>query len=54
MRYSNFTQEDETAFVDFTRSGAVAALIYTPNLIARGAVRRGGGHRRVPACPAFG
>lgn len=40
MRYSNFTQEDETAFVDFTRSGAVAALIYTPNLIARGAVRR--------------
>ena len=40
MRYSNFTHEDEAAFVDFTRSGAVAALIYTPNLIARGSVRR--------------
>ena len=38
MRYSNFTRDDEIAFVDFTRSGAVAALIYTPGLIARGNV----------------
>ena len=38
MRYATFTREDEISFIDFTRSGAVAALIYTPNLIARGRV----------------
>ncbi len=40
MRYANFTREDEIAFVDFTRSGAVAALIYSNNLIARGHVEQ--------------
>ena len=40
MRYNNFTREDEIAFIDFTKSGAVAALIYSSNLIAGGDVVR--------------
>ncbi len=38
MRYNTFTREDEIAFQDFTRSGAVAALIYSGNLIVHGSV----------------
>lgn len=40
MRYASFTREDEIAFVDFTRSGSVAALIYSNNLIAHGRVEQ--------------
>ena len=40
MRYSDFTPEHERAFIEFTRGGAAAALIYSPNVLADGKVCR--------------
>ncbi len=40
MRYSDFTAEHERAFIEFTRGGAAAILIYSPNVLANGEVRR--------------
>ncbi|MBE6560938.1 MAG: hypothetical protein E7662_07415 [Ruminococcaceae bacterium] len=40
MRYSDFTAEHERAFIEFTRGGAAAVLIYSPNVLANGKVSR--------------
>ena len=40
MRYSDFTPEHEAKFIEFTKNGTAAALLYSPNVLSNGKVTK--------------